>query len=88
MRPPIECLRCGVLFVPAEGQWIFYTLCDHCFALFDAQKMAARNAFYYWIQKDPTTVVAEHSYNPESVIDWIEHEALIDAARTRLGEDL
>ena len=36
------CRACGQSFAPGEGQWIFYNLCDGCFAEFDAQKMRGR----------------------------------------------
>jgi hypothetical protein len=41
---PLCCRRCGASFTPASQQFIFYTLCDACFALFDEQKMAGRIA--------------------------------------------
>lgn len=37
-----DCRCCGDHFVPAQGQWIFYLLCDECFARFDSEKMAGR----------------------------------------------
>ena len=37
-----DCRRCGTHYVPADGQWIFYELCDGCFARFDEQKMTGR----------------------------------------------
>lgn len=37
-----ECRRCQRKFTPDLHQWIFYKLCDHCFNLFDNQKMKGR----------------------------------------------
>ena len=42
MAKPFNCRRCHVHFVPCDDQWIFYTLCDACFAEFDGQKMKGR----------------------------------------------
>ena len=39
---PFDCRRCGTRFQPKSRQWIFYDLCDTCFAEFDKQKMHGR----------------------------------------------
>jgi hypothetical protein len=42
MSKSFNCRRCQKSFTPAEHQWIFYELCNHCFNLFDNQKMTGR----------------------------------------------
>ena len=43
-----DCRCCGMRFVPVEGQWIFYNLCDLCFVVFDEQKMQGRFGRIGW----------------------------------------
>ena len=66
-QPPDEegafdCKNCGEHFIPAQGQWIFYELCDKCFLPFDGQKMRARLSDFFGGEKI-------HGY--EDVNDWI-----------------
>ena len=44
-NPAFNCKKCGCLFTPESTQWIFYLLCDDCFAKFDLQKMMGRLAY-------------------------------------------
>lgn len=37
-----DCRLCDKHFTPTETQWIFYNLCDRCFAEFNGQKMSGR----------------------------------------------
>ena len=37
-----DCRCCGRRFIPAQGQWGFYNLCDACFVTYDEQKMRGR----------------------------------------------
>ena len=48
-----DCRRCGRRHVPRPGQWIFYNLCDECFAAFDAQKMRGRFGRLGWCDPPP-----------------------------------
>lgn len=61
-NPPFNCKRCGNLYKPDSEMFIFHELCDNCFVLFDAQKMAGRrgsgNLEYFedavlWIKNNP-----------------------------------
>lgn len=44
------CIRCGAEYI--RGIWDFYSLCNPCFSLFDAQKMNGRFGKYLGGQKD------------------------------------
>lgn len=37
-NPGFHCQHCGNWFQPKPKQWIFYLLCDTCFAAFDTQQ--------------------------------------------------
>jgi Zn finger protein HypA/HybF involved in hydrogenase expression len=43
-NPAFHCKKCNSSFAPNRHQWIFYLLCDSCFAKFDQQKMMGRTA--------------------------------------------
>ena len=60
-----DCTRCGSHFVPEEGQWIFYNLCNECFVRFDNQKMTRRFMAMGFEPKDD-----KKRY--ESAAEWIQ----------------
>ncbi len=41
------CRRCGQDFAPVKGQWIFYKLCDGCFAEWNWHRTSSSLAFKY-----------------------------------------
>ena len=43
-----DCRCCGQRYVPVQGHWVFYNLCDSCFAAFDEQKMRGRFGRVGW----------------------------------------
>jgi hypothetical protein len=55
-------------FTPADGQWIFYNLCDDCFVAFDRQKMVGR-LWFFGDRTTPEPVQGKDYF--ESVHDWI-----------------
>jgi hypothetical protein len=64
-----DCKRCGAHFEPAKQQWVFYELCDDCFARFDRQKMRGRFASIGGVPQDGHT-----GPSFESVNEWISHD--------------
>lgn len=70
-----DCRRCGAHYVPDRGQWIFYQLCDACFARFDSQKMEGR-----FITMGMAPGDGRKRY--EAVADWIAAET---ADPTKMG---
>ncbi len=40
---PFHCRRCSTRFQPKPHQWIFYDLCDTCFAAFDGVALQISN---------------------------------------------
>jgi hypothetical protein len=53
-----KCIRCQKIY--KRGFWDFYSLCDECFVLFDAQKMSYRFG------------LSKEGY--ENAQEWIENE--------------
>lgn len=45
-RVPLRCRRCRRRFRPRQGQPVFFSLCDACFARFDRQRMEGRAALF------------------------------------------
>ena len=56
-----DCRRCGTPFIPQEGQWIFYNLCDECFLKFNTQKMCGRfRGFNFNVSPDSDPEARRH----------------------------
>lgn len=59
----LVCIRCGINY--QRGVWDFYSLCDDCFVLFDAQKMEGRFSAFLKGEKKKWF---------ESPKEWIEND--------------
>ena len=67
-----DCVACATHYTPAEGQWIFYDLCDACFEVFELQKMKGR----LWFLGDRTTPEPIHGKDYfESCREWLSHRS-------------
>lgn len=63
-----DCIMCGNRFTPAEGQFIFYELCDRCFGSFDSQKMCGRYLLFGMLKSGE----CNHPNHFESAKAWAE----------------